>query len=62
MLDIGEEKDIRCSLSGYDISLDSLGSGSHFTPVKCENDGTLLHTHREFVMKMLSIIGGDDEG
>jgi hypothetical protein len=55
LLDIGEEKNIKCSLSGFDISLESLGTGSHLTPVKCENDGTLLYNHREFVLKMLSI-------
>lgn len=62
LLDIGEKKDVRCSLSGYDLSLESLGTGDHLTPVECENDGTLLHTHKEFVMKMLSIMGGTDEG
>lgn len=62
LLDIGEEKDVSCSLSGFDLSLDSLGTGRHMTPVCCENDGTLLHTHQEFVMKMLTISGGNHEG
>ena len=61
LLDIGEEKDVRCSLSGYDLSLNSLGTGSHRTPVRCENDGSLLYTHREFVMKMLKMAGGSYE-
>lgn len=62
LLDIGEEKDVRCSLSGFDLSLESLGKGRHLTPVKCENDGTLLHTHEEFIMKMLRFAGGKNEG
>ncbi|MEE3488979.1 MAG: DUF4869 domain-containing protein [Bulleidia sp.] len=58
ILDISETKNIHCSLSGYDISFDSLGTENHMTPVRCENDNTLLHNHREFVLKMLKLAGG----
>lgn len=56
ILEISEKKDIRCSLSGYDISFDELGV-NYKTPVLCENDGSLLYTHREFVLKMLDLVG-----
>lgn len=58
LLEIAEVKNIHCSLSGFDLSLDELGSGKFKTPVQCENDGSLLHTHKEFVMKMLETAGG----
>ena len=57
ILDIAEKRDIRCSLSGYDISFDNLGDLDHPTPVRCENDGSLLKTHEEFVLKMLEFVG-----
>ena len=57
ILDIAEKKDIRCSLSGYDISFDNLGDTDHPTPVRCENDGSLLKNHEEFVLKMLELVG-----
>lgn len=57
ILDIAEKKDIRCSLSGYDISFVNLGDTDHPTPVRCENDGSLLKNHEEFVLKMLELVG-----
>ena len=57
ILDIAEKRDISCCLSGYDISFDNLGDADHPTPIKCENDGSLLKNHTEFVMKMLSYAG-----
>ena len=57
ILDIAEKKSIKCSLSGYDISFDNLGDNDHPTPVRCENDGSLLRNHEEFVLKMLELVG-----
>lgn len=57
ILDIAEKKSIKCSLSGYDISFDDLGDMAHPTPVRCENDGSLLRNHEEFVLKMLELVG-----
>ncbi|WP_330386910.1 DUF4869 domain-containing protein [[Clostridium] aminophilum] len=57
ILDIAEKKNIKCSLSGYDISFDNLGDKDHPTPVRCENDGSLLRNHEEFVLKMLELVG-----
>ena len=57
ILDIAEKKDIRCSLSGYDISFENLGDTAHPTPVRCENDDSMLKTHEEFVLKMISLVG-----
>lgn len=57
ILDIAERKDIFCCLSGYDISFNSLGDADHPTPIKCENDGSLLRNHKEFIMKMLEFAG-----
>lgn len=48
ILDIAEKKDITCSLSGYDISFESLGDERHPTPIKCLNDGSLLRNSEEF--------------
>lgn len=53
ILDIAEKKDILCALSGYDISFNSIGSPTHPTPIRCENDGSLLRNHKEFIIKML---------
>lgn len=58
ILDIGEQKDISCSLSGYDISFKELGDPEHSIAVRCINDGSLMKTHEEFVMKMLEHAGG----
>ena len=57
ILDIAERKDISCALSGYDISFDHLGDDDHPAPVRCENDGSLLKNHEEFVLKMLEFVG-----
>ena len=61
ILDIAEKKDISCALSGYDISFENLGDTDHPTPVRCENDGTLLRNHEEFVLKMLEFVGKSTE-
>ena len=58
ILDMAQQKDISCSLSGYDISFEKLGDTEHSVPVRCENDGSLMKTHDEFVMKMLEYAGG----
>ena len=58
ILDMAQQKDISCSLSGYDISFEKLGDGEHSIPVRCENDGSLMKTHDDFVMKMLEYVGG----
>ena len=58
ILDMARQKDISCSLSGYDISFKRLGDREHPVPIRCENDGSLLKTHEEFVMKMLEFAGG----
>ena len=58
ILDMGQQKDISCCLSGYDISFERLGDGEHQVPIRCENDGSLMKTHDEFVMKMLEFAGG----
>ena len=58
ILDMAQQKDIFCSLSGYDISFEKLGDTEHLVPVRCENDGSLMKTHDEFVMKMLEYAGG----
>lgn len=60
ILDIAKEKDISCSLSGYDISFENLGDAEHSVPVRCVNDGSLIKTHDEFVMKMLEYVGQTD--
>ncbi len=57
LLDIAEKKDIKCALSGYDISFDDLGDVDHPTPVACINDGSMLKNHEEFVLKMLELVG-----
>lgn len=57
ILDIAQQKDISCCLSGYDISFENLGDAAHPVPVKCINDGSLMKTHDEFVLKMLTYIG-----
>lgn len=57
ILDMTQSRDISCSLSGYDISFKNLGDAEHSVPVKCVNDGTLMKTHDEFVMKMLEYAG-----
>lgn len=53
ILEIAEKKDLKCSLSGYDVSFKSLGS-KYKTPVECLNDGSLLYTDKDFVLKMLN--------
>ena len=58
ILDMAQKKDISCSLSGYDISFKGLGDREHPVPIRCENDGSLMKTHDEFVMKMLEFAGG----
>ena len=58
ILDMVQQKDISCSLSGYDISFKRLGDREHPVPIRCENDGSLLKTNEEFVMKMLEFAGG----
>lgn len=57
ILDIAEKKDIICALSGYDISFNVLGDKNHPTPIRCENDGSILNNHEEFVLKMLEYVG-----
>ncbi len=57
ILDMAQQKDISCSLSGYDISFDNLGDAEHSVPIKCINDGSLMKKHDEFVMKMLEYVG-----
>ena len=57
LLDIAEKKDIKCALSGYDISFDDLGDADHLTPIACINDGSMLKNHEEFVLKMLELVG-----
>ena len=61
ILEIAQEKDISCCLSGYDVSFDSLGNAGYLTPIKCENDGSLLRNHKEFVLKMLEFAGNLQE-
>ena len=58
ILDIAQQKDISCSLSGYDISFEKLGDTEHPVPVRCENDGNPIKTQDEFVRKMLEYAGG----
>lgn len=58
ILEIAQKKDISCSLSGYDISFIQLGDAEHSLPVRCTNDGSLMKTHDEFVLKMLEYAGG----
>ena len=55
---MAQQKDISCSLSGYDISFEKPGDEEHSVPVRCENDGSLMKTHDDFVMKMLEYVGG----
>ena len=62
ILDIGQQKDISCSLSGYDISFDDLGDAEHSVPVRCLNDGSLMKTHEEFILKMLDYAGQIGDG
>ena len=57
ILDIAEKKDISCCLSGYDISFDDLGNDEHPTPDRCINDGSMLQNHKEFVLKMIDLVG-----
>lgn len=57
IMDIAEKKDISCCLSEYDVSFDNLGDAAHPTPIRCINDGSLLASHEEFVMKMLELVG-----
>ena len=61
ILDIAEEKDITCCLSGYDVSFDCLGDSEHTIPVKCKNDGSLLKNHDEFILKMLKYVRNIDK-
>ena len=58
ILDMAQKKDISCSLSGYDVSFKNLGDAEHSVPIRCENDGSLMKTHNEFVLKMLEYAGG----
>lgn len=58
ILDMAQKKDISCSLSGYDISFENLGDSEHSVPIRCENDGSMMKTHDEFVLKMLEYAGG----
>ena len=60
ILEMAERKDITCSLSGYDVSFENLGDAECSVPVKCLNDGSLMKTHDEFVMKMLEYVGKMD--
>ena len=53
ILDMAQQKDISCSLSGYDVSFENLGDREHPIPVRCTNDGTLMKTREEFILKML---------
>ena len=57
ILDMAQHKDISCSLSGYDISFKNLGNVEYPVPVKCVNDGSLMKSHDEFVLKMLEYVG-----
>ena len=61
ILDIGQQKDISCSLSGYDISFDALGDAEHSVPIRCMNDGSLMKTPDEFVLKMLTYVRLNDD-
>ncbi len=58
ILEMAQKKDISCSLSGYDISFVRLGDAEHSVPVRCVNDGSLMKTHDEFILKMLEYAGG----
>ena len=57
ILDMAQQKDISCSLSGYDISFENLGDAEHSVPVRCVNDGSLMKSHDEFVLRMLKYVG-----
>ena len=57
ILDIAQQKDINCSLSGYDISFENLGDEEHTVPIRCVNDGSLMKSHDEFILKMLEYAG-----
>ena len=58
ILEIAKKKDISCSLSGYDISFMNLGDEGYSLPVRCTNDGSMMNTHEEFILKMLEYAGG----
>ena len=57
ILDMAEQKNITCSLSGYDVSFKNLGDMKHTVPIRCINDGSLMKTHNDFVLKMLEYAG-----
>ena len=60
ILEMAERKDITCSLSGYDVSFMNLGKAEGSAPIKCINDGSLMISHDEFVLKMLKYVGKTD--
>ena len=59
ILDIARQKDVKCSLSGYDIIFEGLNQ-----PVRCLNDDSIMETQKEFTDKKLRYVGGrcGDEG
>lgn len=57
ILEIARQKDIRCALSGYDISFNTM-----IEPIHCLNDGSLMADQREFTEKMLQLVGASHEG
>lgn len=57
ILEIAEQKNIRCALSGYDISFETMRE-----PILCLNDGTLMEDRRAFTEKMLKLVGAGHEG
>lgn len=56
ILEIAEKKDIRATLSGYDLNFE--GQEIH---ALCRNDASEIHSYEDWVVKMSLFIGGADE-
>ncbi len=54
---ISQKKDIKASLSGFDLSFEKEN-----IVAKCLNDNTMIYGYEEWAMKMITCMGGSNEG
>ncbi|MEZ3468025.1 MAG: DUF4869 domain-containing protein [Schaedlerella sp.] len=54
--EIAEKKDFRASMSGYDLDFEDTGIRA-----RCLNDGSEIHSSKDWILKMCRYVGGDHE-
>lgn len=55
--EIAQKKDVKASLSGYDLDFEGVD-----IQAKCLNDNSEIHGYKEWIWKMCAYVGGDREG